>query len=578
MQHDGKAGEGLRSAQWYGGADRNAYVHRAWMRRGLPRHAFDGRPHIAIANTASDLTPCNAHLDEVAASVKEGVWEAGGVPLNLPVVSLGETQVRPTAMLWRNLAAMATEEMLRANPVDGVVLLGGCDKTIPSLLMAAASVDLPSLVVPGGPMLTGHFRGAPLGCGTDVWRLGEEVRAGRLSNETFLESESAMIRSRGHCNTMGTASTMACLAEALGTTIPGVAGTPAPDSRLLEQAHHIGRLAVELVADDRRPSTILTRGSFRNAIVTLAAIGGSTNGVVHLLALAGRLGVELTLDYFDRIGSGVPLLVDLQPAGRHLMEDFHRAGGLLAVLREVADLLDPQARTVTGRPLVEHLEEAELADDTVIRRRSGPLQEAAGIAVLRGNLCPDGAVIKPAAASPGLLTHRGRAVVFDSVEDLHARLDDPALEVDETSVLVLRGCGPKGYPGMPEVGNMALPAKLLQRGVRDMVRISDGRMSGTAYGTVVLHVAPESAAGGPLGLVRTGDPIVLDVPARSLHLDLPPEDLARRTPSAAASAAYAAPASGWQRLYIDHVLQADRGADLDFLVGSRGHQVTRESH
>jgi dihydroxy-acid dehydratase len=568
----------VRSAQWYGGSDRNSYVHRAWMRRGLPRHAFDGRPHIAIANTASDLTPCNAHLDEVAASVKEGVWEAGGVPLNLPVVSLGETQVRPTAMLWRNLAAMATEELLRANPVDGVVLLGGCDKTIPSLLMAAASVDLPSLVVPGGPMLTGHFRGAPLGCGTDVWRLGEEVRAGRLSNETFLESESAMIRSRGHCNTMGTASTMACLAEALGTTIPGVAGTPAPDSRLLEQAHQSGRLAVELVADDRRPSTILTRGSFRNAIVTLAAIGGSTNGVVHLLALAGRLGVELSLDDFDRIGSGVPLLVDLQPAGRHLMEDFHRAGGLLAVLREVRDLLDPEARTVTGRPLVEHLEEAELADETVIRRRTGPLQDAAGIAVLRGNLCPDGAVIKPAAASPGLLTHRGRAVVFDSVEDLHARLDDPALEVDETSVLVLRGCGPKGYPGMPEVGNMALPAKLLQRGVRDMVRISDGRMSGTAYGTVVLHVAPESAAGGPLGLVRTGDPIVLDVPARSLHLDLPPEDLARRTPSAAASAAYAAPASGWQRLYIDHVLQADRGADLDFLVGSRGHEVTRESH
>jgi dihydroxy-acid dehydratase len=578
MEDAGREGTGLRSAQWYGGSDRNAYVHRAWMRRGLPRHAFDGRPHIAIANTASDLTPCNAHLDEVAASVKEGVWEAGGVPLNLPVVSLGETQVRPTAMLWRNLAAMATEEMLRANPVDGVVLLGGCDKTIPSLLMAAASVDLPSLVVPGGPMLTGHFRGAPLGCGTDVWRLGEEVRAGRLSNETFLESESAMIRSRGHCNTMGTASTMACLAEALGTTIPGVAGTPAPDSRLLEQAHQSGRLAVQLVADDRRPSTILTRGSFRNAIVTLAAIGGSTNGVVHLLALAGRLGVELSLDDFDRIGSGVPLLVDLQPAGRHLMEDFHRAGGLLAVLREVRDLLDPEARTVTGRPLVEHLEEAELADETVIRPRTGPLQDAAGIAVLRGNLCPDGAVIKPAAASPGLLTHRGRAVVFDSVEDLHARLDDPALEVDETSVLVLRGCGPKGYPGMPEVGNMALPAKLLQRGVRDMVRISDGRMSGTAYGTVVLHVAPESAAGGPLGLVRTGDPIVLDVPARSLHLDLPPEDLARRTPSAAASAAYAAPASGWQRLYIDHVLQADRGADLDFLVGSRGHEVTRESH
>jgi dihydroxy-acid dehydratase len=568
----------LRSAGWYAAPGRDGYVHRAWMRRGLPRHAFDGRPHIAIANTASDLTPCNSHLDEVAASVKQGVWEAGGVPLNLPVVSLGETQVRPTAMLWRNLAAMATEEMLRANPVDGVVLLGGCDKTIPSLLMAAASVDLPALVVPGGPMLTGHFRGVPLGCGTDVWRLGEEVRAGNLPVETFLESESAMIRSRGHCNTMGTASTMACLAEALGTTIPGVAGTPAPDSRLLERAHESGRLAVELVAADRRPSTFLTAGSFRNAIVTLAAIGGSTNGVVHLLALAGRLGIDLALDDFDRIGSGVPLLVDLQPAGRHLMEDFHRAGGLLAVLAEVADLLDPEALCVTGRPLVEHLAGAAVTDRAVIRPRSEPLREAAGIAVLRGNLCPDGAVVKPAAATPELLRHRGRAVVFESIEDLHARLDDPDLEVDETSVLVLRGCGPRGYPGMPEVGNMALPAKLLARGVRDMVRISDGRMSGTAYGTVVLHVAPEAAAGGPLGLVRSGDPIVLDVPVRSLHLDVPAAELARRTPSAAAAAAYAAPASGWQRLYIDHVLQADRGADLDFLVGRRGSEVTRESH
>jgi dihydroxy-acid dehydratase len=578
MEGAGQEATTFRSAQWYAGTDRNAYIHRAWMRRGLPRHAFDGRPHIAIANTASDLTPCNSHLDEVAASVKQGVWEAGGVPLNLPVVSLGETQVRPTAMLWRNLAAMATEEMLRANPVDGVVLLGGCDKTIPSLLMAAASVDLPAVVVPGGPMLTGHFQGAALGCGTDVWRLGEEVRAGRLPAETFLQSESAMIRSRGHCNTMGTASTMACLAEALGMTIPGVAGTPAPDSRLLEQAHLTGRLAVELVEQERRPSTILTRGSFHNAIVTLAAIGGSTNAVVHLLALAGRVGVDLTLDDFDRTGSAVPLLVDLQPAGRHLMDDLHRAGGLRAVLREVADLLDPEALTVTGRPLVEHLQDAQIADPTVIRPRGQPLLDAAGIAVLRGNLCPDGAVIKPAAASAELLRHRGRAVVFDSIEDLHARLDDPALDVDATSVLVLRGCGPKGYPGMPEVGNMPLPAKLLERGVRDMVRISDGRMSGTAYGTVVLHVAPEAAAGGALGLVRTGDPIVLDVPARTLHLDVPPTDLHRRSPSPATTTAYASPPSGWQRLYIDHVLQADRGADLDFLVGRRGHQVTRESH
>jgi dihydroxyacid dehydratase/phosphogluconate dehydratase len=418
MGEERPEGTPLRSAQWYAGSGRDAYIHRAWMRRGLPGHAFDGRPQIAIANTASDLTPCNSHLDEVAASVKQGVWEAGGVPLNLPVVSLGETQVRPTAMLWRNLAAMATEEMLRANPVDGVVLLGGCDKTIPSLLMAAASVDLPALVVPGGPMLTGHFRGAPLGCGTDVWRLGEEVRAGNLPAETFHESESAMIRSRGHCNTMGTASTMACLAEALGMTIPGVAGIPAPDSRLLERAHHSGRLAVELVAAGRRPSAVLTAGSFRNAIVTLAAIGGSTNGVVHLLALAGRLGVELTLDDFDRIGSGVPLLVDLQPAGRHLMEDFHRAGGLLAVLAEVADLLDPEARTVTGRPLVEHLEGAAVTDPEVIRPRAEPLREAAGIAVprqplprRRGHQAGRG---HPGAAAPprpggGVREHRGPA-------------------------------------------------------------------------------------------------------------------------------------------------------------------------
>src|SRR5215218_235258 len=419
----------LRSSRWYAGQDRNAYIHRAWMRRGAPDDAFEGRPQIAIANTASDLAPCNSHLNEVAEFVKRGVWEAGGVPLNLPVVSLGETQVRPTAMLWRNMAAMATEEMLRANPIDGVVLLGGCDKTIPSLLMAAASVDLPAVVVPGGPMLTGTFRGVPLGCGTDVWRLSEEVRAGTLSQEQFIRSESAMIRSRGHCNTMGTASTMALVAEALGTVVPGVAGTPAPDSRLLEAAHGTGRLAVEMVASDRRPSTFLTEGSFANAVVALAAIGGSTNAVVHLLAVAGRLGVDLTLDDFDRIGSHVPVLVDLQPAGRFLMEDFHRAGGLLAVLSEVRDLLDPAALTVTGRPLVDHLDDAPIWDPEVIRPRSAPLVAEGGIAVLRGNLAPDGALVKPAAASPHLLRHRGRAVVFDSIEDFHARIDDPDLDV-----------------------------------------------------------------------------------------------------------------------------------------------------
>ncbi|MGX1365873.1 dihydroxy-acid dehydratase [Streptomyces canus] len=568
----------LRSAQWYAGQDRNAYIHRAWMRRGVPADAFTGRPQIAIANTTSDLTPCNAHLDEVARSVRDGVYEAGGIPLDLPVVSLGETNVRPTAMLWRNMAAMATEEMLRANPLDGVVLLGGCDKTIPSLLMAAASVDLPAVVVPGGPMLTGTFRGTPLGCGTDVWRLSEEVRAGTLSQEDFTRSESSMIRSRGHCNTMGTASTMALVAEALGTVVPGVAGTPAPDSRLLEAAHGTGRLAVELVSGDRRPSTFLTKGSFHNAIVALAAIGGSTNAVVHLLAIAGRLGVELTLDDFDRIGSRVPVLVDLQPAGRFLMEDFHRAGGLLAVLREVADLLDPDALTVTGKPLVDHLADAPIWDAEVIRTRARPLVEEGGIAVLRGSLAPDGALIKPAAASAHLLRHRGRAVVFDSIEDFHARVDDPDLDVDADSVLVLRGCGPKGYPGMPEVANMPLPTKLLEQGVRDMVRICDGRMSGTAYGTVVLHVAPEAAAGGPLALVRTGDVISLDVEARRIDLEVPAEDLAARTPNAATLEGFANPARGWERLYVDHVQQANQGADLDFLVGSSGSEVSRESH
>ncbi|WP_405651289.1 IlvD/Edd family dehydratase [Streptomyces sp. NBC_00019] len=568
----------LRSAQWYAGQDRNGYIHRAWMRRGVPADAFTGRPQIAIANTASDLTPCNAHLDEVAASVRNGVYEAGGIPLDLPVVSLGETNVRPTAMLWRNMAAMATEEMLRANPLDGVVLLGGCDKTIPSLLMAAASVDLPAVVVPGGPMLNGTFRGSLLGCGTGVWQLSEEVRAGTLSQEQFVRSESSMIRSRGHCNTMGTASTMALVAEALGTVLPGVAGTPAPDSRLLEAAHHTGRLAVDMVAADRRPGTFLTKGSFHNAIVALAAVGGSTNAVVHLLAIAGRLGIDLTLDDFDRIGSRVPVLVDLQPAGRFLMEDFHRAGGLLAVLREVRDLLDPDALTVTGEPLVGFLDDATVWDAEVIRPRAEPLVTEGGIAVLRGNLAPDGALVKPAAASPHLLRHRGRAVVFDSIEDFHARVDDPDLDVDADSVLVLRGCGPKGYPGMPEVSNMPLPKKLLEQGVRDMVRVCDGRMSGTAYGTVVLHVAPEAAAGGPLGLVRTGDFITLDVEARRIDVDVPDDELADRKPDQATVDGFAAPRRGWERLYVDHVLQADTGADLDFLVGSSGSEVSRESH
>ncbi|WP_227497340.1 IlvD/Edd family dehydratase [Planctomonas psychrotolerans] len=567
-----------RSAEWYGGSDRNAYLHRAWMRRGLPANAFDGRPHIAIANTASDLSPCNSHFTEVMESVKQGVYEAGGIPVNLPVLSLGETVVKPTAMLWRNMAAMSMEEMFRANPIDGVVLLGACDKTIPALLMAAASVDLPALVVPGGPMLNGSFRGQVLGCGTDVWRLSEEVRAGKLPEDTFLRSESSMIRSRGHCNTMGTASTMSLLAEALGMVLPGLAGTPAPDSRLLESAHESGRLAVEMVKQDRRISTIITRESFTNAIVTLAAIGGSTNAVVHLLAIAGRLGIELSVDDFDRIGGGVPLLVNLQPAGKYLMEDFFRAGGLHAVLGQVRDLLQPEAITVTGRTLVDELASDEIWDADVISSRTVPLQDDAGIAVLHGNLAPLGALVKPAAATPELLTHRGRAVVFESIEDLHARIDDPDLDVDADSVLVLRGCGPRGYPGMPEVANMPLPEKLLKQGVRDMVRVCDGRMSGTAYGTVVLHVAPEAAAGGLLGLVQNGDYIALDVPGRRIDLDVPEDELARRRVSAATQAGFAAPTRGWERLYVDHVMQADTGVDLDFLTGGSGSTVGRESH
>jgi len=568
----------LRSNHWYGGNDRDGFLHRAWMRRGLPDSAFTGRPQIAIANTASDLVPCNRHLTEVAQHVAAGVWEAGGVPLEMPVVSLGETNVRPTAMLWRNMAAMAIEEMIRANPIDGVVLLGGCDKTIPALLMGAASVDLPAIVVPGGPMLTGTFRGAPLGCGTDVWRLSEDVRGGQLSQADFMAAESSMIRSRGHCNTMGTASTMGLLAEVLGTTVPGTAGLPAPDSRLLAQAHGTGKLAVEMVQVERRPSQVLTAASFHNAIVALAALGGSTNAVVHLLAIAGRLGIPLTLDDFDRIGSDVPLLVNLQPAGQFLMEDFHRAGGLLAVLREVKDLLDPAALTVTGLPLTDYLGDAQIWDREVIAVRNKPVQDAAGIAVLRGNLAPNGAVIKPAAASAHLLQHRGRAVVFDSIEDLHTRLDDEDLDVDADSVLVLRGCGPKGYPGMPEVSNMPMPAKLAREGVRDMVRICDGRMSGTAYGTVVLHVSPEGAAGGPLSKIQTGDWIVLDVPGRRVDVELSEDELRERPVAQAMADAVAKPRRGWELLYVNSVQGAEDGADLDFLRGATGHVVERESH
>ena len=548
------------------------------MRRGNPDSVFDGRPQIAIVNTASDLAPCNSHLDEIAQSVKNGIWEAGGVPLNLPMISLGETQVRPTAMLWRNMAAMATEEMMRANPIDGAVLLGGCDKTIPALLMGASSVDLPSIVVPGGPMLTGTFRGSPLGCGTDVWRMSEEVRAGLLSKAKFLNSESAMIRSRGHCNTMGTASTMGIMAEALGMTLPGVAGIPAADSRLLQAAHNSGRHIVEMVTNNLKPSDVMTKASFENAILTLAAIGGSTNAVVHLLAIAGRLGIALTLDDFDRIGSRSSLLVNLQPSGKYLMEDFYRAGGLSAVFNQLTNLLNPQAITVTGKSLISTIGEGEIFDSEVIKTIDAPLQKEAGIAVLRGNIAPLGAVIKPSAASAKLLKHSGPACVFESIEDFHARIDSEDLDVTADSVLVLRGCGPKGYPGMPEVANMKIPGKLLAQGVTDLVRICDGRMSGTAYGTVILHVAPESAAGGPLSKIKSGDIIELDVSSRTLNVKLSESELAARLVSPSTENAYANPDRGWQKIYVEHVMQADTGADLDFLTGSSGSEVTRESH
>ena len=586
----GGSRERLRSDEWYGYGDgdgRDGYIHRAWMRRGYPEDAFDGkRPQIAIANTASDLTPCNMHLDEVMQSVKLGVAEAGGIGLDLPVVSLGETLVKPTAMLWRNMAAMAMEEMFRANPIDGLVLLGGCDKTIPALLMAAASVGIPAVVVPGGPMMNGMFRGKRMGCGTGTWQLSEEVRAGTLSKEAFLASDRSMIRSKGHCNTMGTASTMAVMAEALGMTIPGLAGTPAPDARLLEGSQATGRLIVDMVHRGRTIGDVITRGSLLNAITAIAACGGSTNAVIHLMAIAGRLGIELTLDDFDEVGARVPLLVNLQPSGAYLMEDLYNAGGLLAVLAEVKDLLDPTPITVTGRPLVDYLDDRAIWNTEVIAPRDAPLIPAAsddtagaGIAVLRGNLAPNGAIIKPSAASPHLMQHRGKAVVFDSIEDFHARVDDPDLDVTPDSVLILRGCGPMGYPGMPEVANLPLPQKILQQGVRDMVRISDGRMSGTAYGTVVLHVAPEAAAAGSvLALVHDGDEIVLDVANRSVVLDVPEEELARRTPSPALVEGYAKATRGWERLYIEHVQGADTGADLDFLVGASGGEVSRESH
>jgi dihydroxy-acid dehydratase len=569
-----------RSQEWFGAAGRSGMIYRSWMRnQGFGQEVFDGRPVVGIASTWSELAPCNAHLNRVAEAVKRGVWQAGGFPLEFPVMALGETLMRPTAMLYRNLLAMQAEELMRANPLDAVVLLSGCDKTTPGLLMAASSVDLPAIMVTGGPMLNGKYQGQDVGSGTHVWKFEEELKAGRMSQDECHVAEGCMARSNGHCMTMGTASTMACMAEALGMQLPGSASWPAVDSRRFETAQQAGQRIVQMVDEDLRPSRIMTREAFENAIRANAAIGGSTNAIIHLIAVAGRLGVELDLDDFDHLVEPVPTIVDLMPSGRYLMEDFCYAGGLPVVLKELGDagLLNSDAMTVTGRPIGNNVAEAQCWNADVIRPINEPLQPpGSGTAVLRGNLAPGGAVIKQSAASPELMKHRGRALVFDSPEAYHEVCDHPDLDVEPEDILVIRGAGPKGYPGMPEVSNVPIPTTLLKRGVTDMVRICDGRMSGTGYGTVVLHVSPEAALGGPLALVRTGDFITLDVAARSLTLEVPDDELERRRiewnkPEQAATSGYA-----W--LYTTHVMQAEKGADFDFLVGQRGAGVPRESH
>jgi L-arabonate dehydrase len=572
-----KKPEDLRSQQWFGRQDRDGFAYRSWVKgKGVPHDQFDGRPVIGICNTFSELTPCNSHFRTIAEQVKIGVYEAGGFPLEFPVMSLGETLLRPTAMLYRNLASMDVEESIRGNPIDGVVLLMGCDKTTPALVMGASSVDLPTVGVSGGPMLSGKWRGQELGSGTGVWSMSEQVRAGTLKLADFFEAESCMHRSHGHCMTMGTASTMASMVEALGIGLPGNAAYPAVDGRRNVLARMAGRRAVDMVHEDLTLSKILTRQAFENAIKTLAAIGGSTNAVIHLIAIAGRIGVKLTIDDFDRLASELPCLVNLQPSGKYLMEDFCYAGGLPVVMKEIAEHLHLDAITANGLSIGENIADAHNYNTEVIKPLGTPFKDKAGIAVLRGNLSPRGAVIKPSAATPELMVHKGRAVVFETIEDFHARIDDEDLDIDENCVMVLKNCGPKGYPGMAEVGNMPLPPKVLRKGITDMVRISDARMSGTAYGTVVLHTAPEAAAGGPLSLVQNGDIIELDVPKRLLHLHVSDEELVKRQALWVAPAP--AMASGYYKLYIDHVLQADEGADLDFLVGKRGSAVPRDNH
>ena len=567
----------LRSQNWFGRTDLMGFVSRGWMKnQGHAEHLFDGRPVIGICNTWSELTPCNGHFRILAEQVKRGVYEAGGFPVEFPVMSLGEALMRPTTMLFRNLASMDVEETLRANPVDGVILLTGCDKTTPASVMGACSVDLPTLVLSGGPMLNGKFEGRDVGSGTDAYKFTDELRAGTMTMEQYLEAESCQARSEGHCMTMGTASTMACMVEALGLTLPTNAAIPAVDARRKRLAHSAGNRIVEMVHEDLRLSHVLKRENFENAIRVNAAIGGSTNFVVHLLAIAGRLGIPLDLQDFDDLGSHMPLLANLMPSGSYLMEDFYYAGGLPVVIQELKDLLHMDTLTVTGKSLGENTSGAKRFNDDVIATLEQPVQQDSGIAVLKGNLCPDGAIIKPSAASPHLLQHTGQALVFEDTDDYHARIDDPELDVDENSVLVLKNAGPKGYPGMPEVGNLGLPAKLLARGVRDMVRISDGRMSGTAFGTVVLHVTPESAVGGNLALAESGDQISLDVPSRSLELNVSEAELARRR------AAWQAPPPhmdrGYVSLYTSHVQQANLGADFDFLRGGSGAATPKDSH
>jgi dihydroxy-acid dehydratase len=569
----------LRSQSWFGGTGRDAIYYRGWMKnQGFPADLFDGRPVIGILNTWSELTPCNAHLNDLAQRVKHGIYEAGGFPVEVPVFSTSESAFRPTAMMFRNLAAMAVEEQMRGQPMDGCVLMVGCDKTTPSLLMAAASTDLPSIVVTGGPMLNGYYKNERVGSGTHLWKFSEAVKAGEMTQAEFVEAEASMSRSPGSCNTMGTASTMASMAEALGMALSGNAAIPAVDSRRRMMAQLTGRRIVQMVKDDLKPSDIMTKQAFENAIRTNAAIGGSTNAVIHLLAIAGRLGIDLTLDDWDRCGRDVPTIVNLMPSGKFLMEEFFYAGGLPVVIKRLgeAGLLHKDVITASGQTMWDQVKDVVNHNPEVILPAEKALAQSGGIVVLKGNLAPRGAVLKPSAASPHLMVHRGRAVVFEDIDDYHTRIKDESLDIDETCVMVLKNCGPKGYPGMAEVGNMGLPPKVLRKGITDMVRISDARMSGTAYGTVCLHTSPEAAAGGPLAVVRTGDMIELDVPNRRLHLDIPDEELAARL--AAWKPTHVRADSGYLWLHQTHVQGADTGADLDFLKGSRGAPVGKDSH